>query len=251
MIKKVFAVLAATALTSLATGGVANASHSWNGYHWARSSNPFTVRLGDNVGSAWDSYLGTTSSDWTKSTVLNTKIVAGGTDPRTCKPTSGRVEVCNSTYGSTGWLGIASVWVNGKHITQGTVKLNDTYFNTTKYNTSAWRNLVSCQEVGHTLGLAHQDENFNNANLGTCMDYTSRPKSNQHPNAHDYSELVTIYSHGDRSTGVTGAVTPAGAVGNYPSSWGREISRSASGHSSLFVRDLGAGQLVATFVTWA
>lgn len=30
---------------------------------------------------------------------------------------------------NNGWLGIASISVNGSHITQGTVKLNDTYFN--------------------------------------------------------------------------------------------------------------------------
>jgi signal transduction histidine kinase len=41
------------------------------------------------------------------------------------------------------------------------------YFNTPTYNTTTWRNLVSCQEVGHTLGLDHQDENFNNEFLAT------------------------------------------------------------------------------------
>ena len=40
-------------------GGVA-ANHSWGGYHWARTANPFTLKLGDNVSSAWDAYLGTT-----------------------------------------------------------------------------------------------------------------------------------------------------------------------------------------------
>lgn len=105
------------------------------------------------------------SADWSKSTVLNTTVVAGSTNPKNCKGVSGRVEVCNSTYGNNGWLGIASISVTGgTHITQGTVKLNDTYFNTARYNTPAWRNLVTCQEVGHTFGLDHQDENFDNAN---------------------------------------------------------------------------------------
>src|SRR6266508_6040944 len=111
-----------------------------------------------------------------------------------CQATTGRVEVCNSTYGNNGWLGIASIWITtGNHITQGTVKLNDTYFNTSTYNTTAWRNLVSCQEVGHTFGLDHQDENFDNPNLGTCMDYTRDSSTNQHPNSHDYEELLCIY----------------------------------------------------------
>src|SRR3989344_8585733 len=95
---------------------------------------------------------------------------------RVCRATNGRVEVCNSKYGNNGWLGIAQIWVTGgEHITQGVVKLNDTYFNKSPYNTPAWRNLVMCQEVGHTLGLGHVDEIFNNTNLGTCMDYTNDP----------------------------------------------------------------------------
>ncbi len=49
-----------------------------------------------------------------------------------------------------------------------------------------------CQEVGHTLGLDHQDEVFDNPNLETCMDYTNDPSTNQHPNAHDYDQLATI-----------------------------------------------------------
>jgi predicted Zn-dependent protease len=60
--------------------------------------------------------------------------------------------------------------VSGSHIVQGTTKVNDTYFNTATYNTRAWRQLVMCQEVGHTFGLDHQDETFNNPNLGSCMD---------------------------------------------------------------------------------
>jgi hypothetical protein len=199
--------------------------------------------------------LARASSDWSQSTVLDTTIVAGSANPKNCRPTAGRVEVCNSTYGNNGWLGIASISVTGgTHITQGTVKLNDTYFNTATYNTSAWRNLVTCQEVGHTFGLAHQDENFNNANLGTCMDYTNDPSTNQDPNKHDYDELVTIYSHLDSTTTV-GAALPKGAlalsVGTDERSWGRLVDGSrAEGHST-HVRDLGNGNLVVTSVVWA
>jgi hypothetical protein len=159
--------------------------------------------------------------------------VAGSVSPKTCKATAGRVEVCNSTYGNNGWLGIASISVTGgTHITQGTVKLNDTYFNTAQYNTPAWRNLVTCQEVGHTFGLDHQDENFNNANLGTCMDYTNDPSTNQHPNQHDYDELVTIYSHVD-STSTVGSAPAGASVGNSPECWGTLVSGSrADRHST-------------------
>lgn len=31
---------------------ITHASHSWNGYHWARTSNPFTLKLGNNLTTA-------------------------------------------------------------------------------------------------------------------------------------------------------------------------------------------------------
>jgi hypothetical protein len=49
-----------------------------------------------------------------------------------------------------------------------------------------------CQEVGHTLGLDHQDDVFDNPTLRTCMDYTSDPSTSQHPNRHDYEELELL-----------------------------------------------------------
>lgn len=247
---------AAVALTIV--GGSASANHSWSNYHWARSSNPFTLRLGDNVSSVWDSYLQTASSDWSVSNVLETTVVAGATTPRTCRAASGRIEICNSTYGNTGWLGVASISVSGSHITSGTVRMNDTYFNTSQYNTVAWRNLVMCQEVGHIFGLAHQDENFNNPNLGTCMDYTNSPGSNQHPNAHDYAQLSSIYAHVD--AGATAALemeaqteAPPAMEQLYlagPAQWGSVISRYEDGRPSRYELDFGHGYKVITHVFW-
>jgi hypothetical protein len=244
----VFVLIAVVAAFPFSAG----ATHSWGNYHWARTTTSFTLKLGDNVNSTWDPILVTTSSDWSQSTVLDTTIVAGndiGREKR-CPATSGRVEVCNTTYGKNGWLGVAQIWANGDHITQGTVKLNDSYFNSAPYNTTPWRNLVSCQEVGHTFGLDHQDENFNNANLGTCMDYTNDPTSNQHPNKHDYDQLQIIYSHLD-STVTVGAM-PAGFANadvHAIENWGEKVSD--NGKSAVFVRDFGNGYKIITHVIWA
>ncbi len=248
------ALIITLALLSLGAFALtANASHSWGGYHWARTANPFTIKLGDNVSTTWDSYLATTSVDWSVSSVLNTAITTGA-NLRNCSPVAGRVEVCNKKYGSNGWLGIASIWISGGHITQGTVKVNDTYFNTATYNTPAWKNLVMCQEVGHTLGLNHQDEISSNTNLGTCMDYTNDSSTNQHPNQHDYEQLVAIYSHLDSTTTI-GATTIS--KGNFAdvnmdnlSAWGKQIRKDSRSHGSLYERDLGGGNKVFTFVTW-
>lgn len=254
------AACVAVALAAFSSTGSAN--HSWNGYHWARTSSPFTLQLGDNVSPAWDGYLGQASSEWSQSSVLNTTVVAGQAKPRNCRPTSGRVEVCDATYGNTGWLGVAQIWVSGGHITQGVVKLNDTYFNTATYNTPAWRQMVTCQEIGHTFGLDHQDENFGNTNLGTCMDYSNDPSgtagtngnlANTSPNQHDYDELVNIYGHLDGSTTVGGTVPPAmNAIDlDGPPQWGRVVRGSREAGFSIHELDFGHGHFVYTFVTWA
>jgi hypothetical protein len=248
-------LLIALAVSPFASFG----NNSWSGFHWARTNNPFTLKLGDNVSSSWNSYLQTTSADWSRSTVLNTEIVAGSGKPRSCRPTSGQVEVCDANYGNTGWLGVAQIWITGgTHITQGTVKLNDTYFSSPQYDTPGWRNLVSCQEVGHTLGLDHQDTNFNNKNLGTCMDYTSNPygpPDNEHPDTHDYNELVTIYSHLDNTTtvGQTKHQMPSAMADvdyDTPERWGKVIKGSRESGTSVHELDFGGGNRIFTFVLW-
>jgi hypothetical protein len=254
-ILSVFVLIAVLAAFPLS----ASANHSWGSYHWARTSNPFTLKLGDNVTSAWDAYLVEASNDWSASSVLNTTIVAGSTTGRKCRATAGRVEVCNASYGNNGWLGLASIWASGNHITQGTAKMNDSYFNQAQYNTPAWRRLVMCQEVAHTFGLDHQDEGFGAPNLGTCMDYTNDPDgggaygpSNEHPNAHDYEQLETIYAHLDSTTTI-GAMPPgfANADMHAVENWGEKVHESADGRSALYMRDFGNGYKIFTFVFWA
>lgn len=248
-------VVSLFAITLMTT--VAYATHSWGGYHWARTSNPFTLKLGDNVSSVWDVYLGEASSDWSLSSVLDT-VITGGQGGKNCRATSGRVEVCNKKYGKNGWLGLAQIWVNGTgHIVQGTAKMNDTYFDTSTYNTPAWRRLVMCQEVAHGFGLDHQDEGFSNPNLGTCMDYTSDadgPLSNEHPNVHDYEQLELIYAHLDSSTTLSASTVQGGGQDidvSDPKDWGKALHKDGKGRDSHFEHDLGKGDKVFTFVIWA
>lgn len=242
-------VLAASALAALPAASFA--THSWGGYHWARTANPFNLKLGDNVSATWDPYLATTSSDWSQSTVLNTNVVAGQSTKR-CRPTSGRVEVCSSTYGQNGWLGLAQIWLSSGHISQGAVKVNDTYFNMPQYNNSAERNHVMCQEVGHTIGLGHTSED--GSSQGTCMDY-SQSLSSQHPNQHDYDQLGIIYAHLDsfNSAKALREMPPAMRDIDFEGigQWGRMVYLSKDGRESIHVLDFGHGYKVVTFVTWA
>ncbi len=239
-------ILVASVVAGLAavTASSALANHSWGNYHWARSANPFTVPLGDNVTntaySNWDGALGEASADWSFSSVLDSPIVAGGGgNPKRCRANTGKIEVCNSRYGFNGWLGLAQIWVSGDHIVRATTKVNDSYFNSSSYDYTAERHVV-CQEVGHGYGLDHQDES--GADLNTCMDYSSN-LDNPHPNAHDYEQLETIYnSHFDAASTV--AFSPASSA---PVSV-RRSDRIATSH---IVADYGNGYQIHTFITWA
>ena len=270
MVKKLFLVLF---LAVFFVAGSAAASHSWSKYHWDISTDDSIVSplvLENNLTtSEWNSSLAGASSDWNVSVLKNQTVLGNNT---ACDPVLGQVGVCNGVYGNTGWLGIAQIWAyRGRdgHIAQALVKVNDTYFNEATYNTSAWRNSVMCQEVGHTFGLSHQDEDFNNANLGSCMDYTGDPDGtlfgqldNQHPNQHDYDELTAKYGHlngvidekPDKGKGGGNGKKPKGRGAdidlNNPSAWGTAVRQDARGNDSLFERDLGNGQVLITHVIW-
>lgn len=245
--------------------GPALANHAWSNYHWSRSGAEVTAPVGDNVTSAWDSYLRVAVTDWNKSNVIQSAVVAGSASTKTCKPRAGTIQVCNARYGNNGWLGIAQIWLSGGHISQGVAKMNDTYFNTSTYNTPAWRRLVMCQEIAHDYGLGHVNENFNPPNTGSCMDYTNDPDgggaygpSNEYPNQHDYDQLAAIYAHSDstnfavRTVGQSnqGAVSEE-AGGDSPAEWGKAIHFDGKGRPDVFEKQVGPGRKKITHVFWA
>jgi hypothetical protein len=227
------------------------ASHSWNGYHWARTSSPFTVKVIDSMTSNWDDNLGTAIGDWNASSVLNVTKEPGNDSSSTrkrCRPVSGKVRACNATYGTNGWLGLAQIWVSGKHIVQAVTKANDSYLASSSYGETA-RQHVLCQEIGHDWGLDHQDES--GADLNTCMDYSSK-LDNPHPNAHDYAQLESIYAHLDTTSTVAGL--SAGFLNadvRARANWGTKVHGAANGRSAVFVRTFGGGRAILTHVIWA
>lgn len=240
--------LIALSIAALGVGAVpapAGASHSWGGYHWARTANPFTLKAGDNVSNVWDPYLRTAATDWSADTAgnpLNANVVVGATKPRSCRAQTGHIEVCAAAYGYTGWLGLAQIWVGSNlHITKGIAKMNDTYYALPQYNTPTWRAVVVCQEIGHTFGLDHQDES--GADLNTCMDYASNPDANNtHPNYHDYEQLELIYRHLDSTTTIAAASQGAGSS--------RVVSTTQVDRSTI-VRRYADGSMRITFIVWA
>lgn len=247
--------LKSRAVLAVALVGVATpvlGFHRWNTYHWSRTGAELTVPVGDNVDSRWDSYLQTAVADWNKSTVINSPLVAGSTNPKNCRAVQGTIQACNSTYGNNGWLGLASISISGGHIVQGTTKLNDTYYNTPTYNKPEWRASVTCQEIGHDYGLGHQDENTSNDTTNSCMEYTNNPVGNEHPDGHDYDELLTIYNHLESAaqTMFRSQTSAAPDIGDTPETWGRVIDVDRQGRPHVFERVDGPGRKTITHVYW-
>src|SRR5207244_2005855 len=223
-----------------------------------------TLKLGDNMSAAWTPYLSKASSDWNSPKTwswsgpepLLTAIVAGQSN-RNCRMVSGTTQVCNANYGNNGWLGLASINITGGvHITQGSAKMNDTYFSSSTYNNPNEKLHVVCQEVAHTFGLDHQSTD--GSSLNTCMDYFSNTGANAgstlstHPNQHDYDELVIIYTHLDSFTTIaaSSAASTRSEVTDEPESWGQLMKQSKNGRSSVYGRLNSDGSETYTHVYW-
>jgi hypothetical protein len=254
---------------TLTCGAVLLADHSWNNYHWARTTASFNLTIVNSTTSDWDRYVTQAISDWSSSNndVLNMiEDPSGSTadkDRRQCRAPSGAVRICNLAYGFNGWLGIAGISIDTQgHIVSGYTKLNDSYFRTSTYNRDDWKQSVACQELGHNIGLDHQDEDFDNQSLFSCMDYQDPPY--ELPNTHDYAQLGTIYGHVDSYNSYVGGGSGGGGTCNAPAgkgcnasgppqdppgnAWGISLGR--TGQKEKFLRIDPDGTRHITFVTW-
>ena len=260
------AIISLCAATAI--GGVVLADHSWGTYHWARTASPFNLTIVNSTTDDWDPYVTRAVGDWSASSKLNMGETAGSTsdrDRRQCRTPEGAVRICNQAYGSTGWLGVAGISIDASgHIVTGYTKLNDTYFSQTFYNTPAWKQSVTCQELGHNIGLDHQDEDFNNTSLKSCMDYQNPPF--EYPNQHDYAQLETIYGHTDSYNSYVGGDDGGGGGGTCNAPQGKGCNKAGVGHGNSradwglslgrhggkerFLRIDPDGTRHLTFVTW-
>ncbi len=188
---------------ALGISTAAQADHQWSSYHWERDGvNPLEIIVADNhdpVAPAnqnlpyWGPILGNVIADWASGNVDSYGGAHFGTIDSGLS-LDGNVKSFNDDYGNTGWLGIASIWVTrgkNKHITRGESKVNDYYVTLAGYDgfdqIEEWQ-AVLCQEIGHTLGLAHT------ALVNTCMNTEVRPLRFGTPNGHDTEMLDIMYA---------------------------------------------------------
>ena len=180
--------------TALLASNSALANHSWNDYHWASKTNSINLKVIDSTTPDWDQELSDSLSAWSQSSSPFLFTIDSADDRsrirKRCTMVTGKMRVCNASYGQNGWLGLASINLDSSgHITQGTAKLNDSYASSW---TPAAKNHVMCQEIGHVFGLGHTSED--GSSQKTCMDY-SQDVNSQWPNAHDYQQLASMYNH--------------------------------------------------------
>lgn len=257
------------ALMAVLISATSYADHSWSNYHWARTTPSFNLTIVNSTTSDWDQFVSNAVSDWSQSNKLDMVEDPGGNTQsrvrRQCKGPAGQVRICNLAYGQNGWLGIAGISIDAAgHITTGYTKLNDSYFAMSFYNTYQWKQSVTCQELGHNVGLGHQDEDFSNISLKSCMDYQNPPF--ELPNQHDFDQLETIYDHtdtyssyddGGSTGGGDGCNAPPGKGCNKGESpghngdigWGISLGR--HGQSETFMRIDPDGTRHIVHVTWA
>lgn len=288
--------LAAAAAVAMAAGPAsAGTNHQWGDYHWANSDGKLTLTLQYKFRDPrWKPFHDASIAVWRDNSQSPLDLIDGGesnaTSSKKCDPVAGRVIVCADNYGYRGWLGIASITATGTHINTATVKYNDSYYSSGRYDTPDERTFVTCHEVGHTFGLGHLDEAFDNPNKGSCMDYTSDPAGstgeldNREPGQIDWDTLNsnTMYGHFDTDGGSGGGGDGGGGGGGpgggppegkgpnkldpfdfrevgqplppanpvVSDQWGRAVGVDAHGRPNVFELDVRPGVKKLTHVTW-
>jgi len=161
---------------------------------WRNKQEGLTLTLVNALTSDWYDYFELAVQEWDDCPALQLSVSIVPPDP-TCVAINGQMKVCNAEYGYTSWTGLNEVYFDSKsYIISSVAKMNESYLKTASNGEHQY---VMCHEIGHGFGLPHRDENSNNPDLGTCLDYTLRPEKNMHPDEVDCDHLTQIY--GDRS----------------------------------------------------
>ncbi len=142
-------------------------------FKW-RAHAPFTMTIVSSVADpALQSALTASMGDWSASSVVD--MVYGP------QPKRGIYVKVVESYNS-GWNGLTVISNDHGYIVGATIYLNRT--NTDQFS-QTFKQHVVCQELGHALGLDHQDG---------VMDSCMGPNADApHPNARDFADLEAMY----------------------------------------------------------
>lgn len=139
------------------------------------SNNGLQLMILNALDSDWYSFFDQAVADWDNGSpdvlTLSTSVVSPDS---ACQPLDGVMKVCNGDYGDNGWRGLNTAVITATGtITSSIAQMNEFYLSK---ESDARKQYTMCHEIGHGFGLGHVDENFDNKDLGTCMDYTNNPE---------------------------------------------------------------------------
>lgn len=169
-----------------------NSTNVWRGH--TSGSGGLSLQLLNALDESWQTEYVEAFDDWNN--WCDVKVLSLTNEDvevdNKCTHVDGVMKVCNGNYGDTGWLGINEIIkTQGRGIIQSSIaKMNEHYLLNADFDERLY---TMCHELGHGYGLPHTDENFNNKDLGDCLDYTNTPKNNLRPGIANCNRLLGMY----------------------------------------------------------
>jgi hypothetical protein len=225
-------------------GGAVSPETPEDAYRWWGPGTGLELYVLNALDDNWQSEFQTSLQEWEigapDALTLTTRRIDYDFE---CEPLNGILKVCNGDYGETEWKGLNTVLLDYERnwIYSSTAMMNEFYLSGAS---SAQRAYTMCHELGHGFGLPHWDEDFFNRNMGNCMDYTSRPRTNAQPDRSNFEFLTALY--GEVGTTLPPSESPNSNGGRAPSvGWGRRLRRHLEGKDEAPVEDVPAETMLA------